>query len=112
MTDRTDDSTSTTAASNINSESLLAISVHYLATSFLEEVIAAGLDRTSSIYDIENSTSDNGDDALSSSLGVIRLKGVDVKCPIDGRKGAAYVHCIQGDHNVGIANFMLSYSWS
>jgi len=80
-----------------------AVSVYYLQTVFLKEVQEAGMDpSTARIHEIED---------LHGPPGVIRTKGLAKRCPIDGRKGAAYVHCIHGDDNVGIANFMLSYSW-
>jgi len=82
-----------------------AVSVHYLQSVFLQEVQAAGMDPTTTpIHDIEN---------LSGKPGLIRNKGAGVHCPMDGRLGAAYVHCLapqQSDH-VGVANYMLSYSW-
>ena len=83
-----------------------ASSVHYLRTtellSLLEEVTAAGFDRSASINDIED---------LKEDPGVLRRKGWDHVCPIDGQIGAAYVHCLKGEDHVGKANFMLSYSW-
>lgn len=81
-----------------------AVSVHYLSTTFLDEVIATpGLTRESTVYDIEN---------LDDKPGVIRRKGFNVICPRDGLKDAAYVDCITGDDNVSDqATHMLSYSW-
>eukprot|EP00978_Attheya_sp_CCMP212_P000863 scaffold1856_cov56-Attheya_sp.AAC.2 len=80
----------------------LGVSVHYLKT-FLEEVLLdPDLSRDSTIYDCEK---------LEGPPGVIRQKGEDVLCPIDGQLGAAYVHCLDGEDEVGDANFMLSYSW-
>ena len=32
-------------------------------------------------------------------------------CPIDGKRGVAYVHCINGNDHVGTATHMLSYAW-
>lgn len=43
--------------------------------------------------------------------GLIRRKGIDVRCPRDGKMGAAYVDCLKGKQHVGRANLMLSYSW-
>jgi hypothetical protein len=81
----------------------LGVSVHYLKTFLLEEVLLTpGLSRDSTIYDCEK---------LEGPPGVIRQKGEDVLCPIDGQLGAAYVHCLGGKDEVGDANFMLSYSW-
>jgi len=80
----------------------LAVSVHYLSTQFLKEVKAAGHSREAPIYKIEN---------LEGPPGVIRRKGLAQKCPVDGKVGAAYVHCVTGDDFVGKATHMLSYSW-
>ncbi len=55
-----------------------------------------------SIYQLEN---------LHQEPGLIRRKGMDVKCPRDGKLGAAYVDCLKGEDHVGQANVMLSYSW-
>ncbi|CAB9520079.1 Kinesin light chain (Partial), partial [Seminavis robusta] len=60
------------------------------------------LSRHSKIYEIEN---------LRGPPGVIRTKGANTVCPIDGRLGAAYVHTLQGEDHVGEATHMLSYSW-
>lgn len=81
-----------------------AVSVHYLSTTFLEEVRSHFLDENASLYEIENLS-------VSDSLGVIRKKGADVTCPVDGRRGCSYVHCLTGEDNVGDANYMLSYTW-
>lgn len=43
--------------------------------------------------------------------GVIRAEGLNVKCPRDGKMGAAYVDCLEGEDHVGEANIMLSYAW-
>jgi len=105
----------------------LGVSVHYLATQFLAEVLATpGLSRTSTFYEIED---------LSCDLpGVVRRKGLHMTCPIDGRKGASYVHCLffnnttagddankeepedtvcprNNDDCVGVATHMLSWTW-
>lgn len=91
----------------------LAPSVHHLETTLLDEIKSSGLDvDTATIYDLENLRD-------SVNFGVIRSKGTDIVCPIDGKLGAAYVHCIgKGDdssmvveEHVGTANFMLSYAW-
>jgi Tetratricopeptide repeat len=80
-----------------------APSVHYLQTTFLEEVLAAGYSKSSTINDIEN--------LRDSKPGVIRRKGLEVICLNDSQKGAAYVDCLAGEDNVGYATHMLSYSW-
>ncbi len=81
----------------------LAPSVHHLQTSFLEYVEDSGFGSDSKIYDIE--------DLRSTEPGLIRRKGLKTVCPIDGRVGASYVHCIEGDDHVGTATHMLSYAW-
>lgn len=82
----------------------LAPSVFHLETSLMEQIEKAGLDKkTAQIYDIE--------DLRKIEHGVIRNKGANVQCPIDGKTGAAYVHCITGEDNVGTATHMLSYAW-
>ncbi len=79
------------------------VSVHWLNGGFLKEVEDYGKDPTSSkIYEIENLRGENG---------LIRLKGQNTICPRDGRLGAAYVDCLEGEDNVGKANVMLSYGW-
>ncbi|CAB9511907.1 Kinesin light chain [Seminavis robusta] len=88
----------------------LGVSVYHLKHNFLEEEVFASkhiktgnpLSRSSKIYDIEN---------LRGPAGVIRKKGSNTICPLDGKMGAAYVHCLQGEDHVGEATHMLSYSW-
>ncbi|CAB9497065.1 Tetratricopeptide repeat family protein [Seminavis robusta] len=57
----------------------------------------------STFYDIE--------DLRNDEPGLIRRKGINITCPIDGRMGAAYVHCVQGEENVGRATPFLSWTW-
>ena len=83
--------------------SLLGVSVHYMQTQLLDEVLAAGHTRASKIGEIEN--------LQEATMGVFRRKGASFQCPLDGKKGAAYVHCLHDEDHVGIASFMLSYSW-
>jgi len=90
------------APRDINSNRL-GVSVEYLRTTFMAEVIAAGYNKHSKISEIE-------DLSKKEVLGVIRRKGKAQISPIDGRPGSAYVHCLGGE-DVGLANFMLSYSW-
>eukprot|EP00979_Chaetoceros_neogracilis_P016299 scaffold7625_cov249-Chaetoceros_neogracile.AAC.7 len=82
------------------------ISVHYLKTQFLREVKETeGLNETSKIYEIE--------DLRWAKHGVIRSKGATIVCPRDKRTvGAAYSDCLNGADNVGLATFMLSYTWN
>lgn len=82
----------------------LAPSVHHLQTSFRDLIEESGLDpSTATLYDIEN--------LRSETPGLIRTKGLNVTCPIDGDVGAAYVHCLEDEDHVGPASFMLSYCW-
>eukprot|EP00971_Amphidinium_carterae_P167239 3313854-Amphidinium_carterae.1 len=74
-----------------------AASSSFLSNGRMREVKARGMTRRAKVYEIEPS--------------VIRAKGEDVICPRDGRKGAAYVDCLRGERNVGLATFMLSYTW-
>lgn len=75
------------------------VSVHYLMNMFLDDVQEAGYSLDSTIYEIED---------LSGPPGLIRQKGLHVRCPNDGELGAAYVHCLeQVPHNVGPA----TYTW-
>ena len=82
---------------------LRGVSVHWLKTSLMFEVHEAGFDKSATIYTLENL---HGDD-----LGIIRKKGANVACPRDGRLGAAYVDCLDGEDNVGKSDMMLSYTW-
>ncbi|CAB9523312.1 Hydra magnipapillata [Seminavis robusta] len=103
---------STDAKNNSLSMDTLAVSVHHLEHIFLEEVYSFTtaatanqnpLSRDSKIYEIEG---------LRGPPGVIRTRGTNTICPVDGRLGASYVHCLQGDDHVGEATHMLSYSWN
>ena len=83
----------------------LGPSVHHLQTVFQDEMREAGLSENATVYDIEDLREDDP--------GLIRRKGLNVVCPIDGEMGSAYVHAIEamGDDHVGTATFMLSYTW-
>lgn len=61
---------------------LRGISVHYLATVFMDEVRAAGLDCSSSIRDVEAQ--------------VVLSRTAAARCRRDGRPGAAYVDLVGG----------------
>jgi tetratricopeptide (TPR) repeat protein len=82
------------------------VSVHYLKTQFLREVKETeGLNENSTIREIE--------DLKWAKHGVIRSKGASIVCPRDDTTvGAAYSDCLNGDDNVGLATFMLSYTWN
>jgi tetratricopeptide (TPR) repeat protein len=87
---------------------MLGVSVHHLEQVFLDKVCTATsnngepLSRLSNMYEIED---------LNGPPGVIRDEGSNAYCPIDGKIGAAYVHCLQGEDHVGAATQILSYSW-
>jgi len=105
LTTRCCDSTNVDKVSNGRDKfDFLAPSVYHLETCFLEEIKQSGLGEDATLYDIEN--------LRGKTPGIIRKKGMDVKCPIDGDIGAAYVHCIKGKDHVGTATHMLSYAWS
>jgi len=76
---------------------LRGLSLHYLSTQLLKELLQADLTPEAKIRDIEPV--------------VIRSKSATVTCPRDGRVGSAYVDAVHGDDNVGRATHMLSYTW-
>jgi len=80
------------------------ISVFCLRNEFMEEIQSSGLPEDSTVCQVE--------DLDSAQHGVIRKKGAGIVCPRDGKRGAAYVDCLQGAENVGPANVLLSYCWS
>ena len=86
----------------IHGTNVNGVSVHWLKEGFLKEVREAGLNENDPIYKIED---------LSDPIkyGVIRSKGKDLVCPHDGEVGAAYVVCVRGDNNFGMATEMPSY---
>jgi len=92
--------------SNKDDPDLQGISVHHLADDFMDEVRIKFPDSAedTKIYEIE-------DLSKLDENGIIREKGKDTTCPIDGRQGAAYVHTLQGDEHVGPSSIMLSYAW-
>ena len=80
----------------------LAPSVYHLQSTFLTQIKdEQGLSiDDATLYDIEDLR--NVD-----KPGLIRKKGLDVECPIDGNLGCAYVHTLKGDDHVGSATHML-----
>jgi len=97
------DSTSALDLSSGKSGNLLGISVSYLGSTFLAEVIVSGHTVHSRVDEIEDLDREIGH-------GVIRQKGAGRVCPADGKPGSSYVHCLHGK-DVGKATHMLSYSW-
>ncbi|CAB9510301.1 ANK [Seminavis robusta] len=82
----------------------LGVSVHHLENVFMAEVtMTPCLSKKSKFYEIED---------LRAGSGFVREKGADVICPVDGKRGAAYVHCLEGSDHVGCATHMLSWTWS
>ena len=59
---------------------LQGVSVEYLATTFIDEIEAAGFSKSTRVYEIEPS--------------VVRAKGAALVCPRDHREGTAYVDAI------------------
>jgi tetratricopeptide (TPR) repeat protein len=86
----------------------LAPSVYHLQNSFLKQIAdSPHLKYNATIYDIE-------DLGNTKKPGLIRKKGLETTCPIDGELGSAYVHAIdeeENDDHVGTATHMLSYTW-
>lgn len=87
---------------------LIGVSVHWLQNGLMEDVKAAGLDRSATIYEIE--------------ADVILKKGKDLLSPCDGKRGTSYVHALLTTNEkmmvkgkrvcpVGPSKFMLSYGW-
>ena len=79
-----------------------AVSVHHWSKQIIEQAEEKFLSREAKVYDLEEH--------------VIRPKGKDVICPRSVKekkikKGAAYVDCVHGADNVGLAVVMLSYTW-
>jgi len=84
-------------ALEITSCELTGVSCHHLTGDFLDWIRSKGQEVSSArVYDIEPA---------------IRERGRDVMCPKTGKLGSSYVHAVQGEDHVGVANFMLSYSW-
>eukprot|EP00555_Chaetoceros_dichaeta_P015442 CAMPEP_0198275746 /NCGR_PEP_ID=MMETSP1447-20131203/64940_1 /TAXON_ID=420782 /ORGANISM="Chaetoceros dichaeta, Strain CCMP1751" /LENGTH=509 /DNA_ID=CAMNT_0043970641 /DNA_START=48 /DNA_END=1577 /DNA_ORIENTATION=- len=84
----------------------LGVSVYCLRNTLLQDVQNAGLDKSATVYDIEDLRQKEKE-----KFGVIRRKGASAICPRDNEIGAAYVDCLEGVDNVGPANRMLSYVW-
>ncbi|CAB9497489.1 Kinesin light chain [Seminavis robusta] len=82
----------------------MGISVHWLQTGLLKEVSSEGFQSSANVYDIEPL--------------VIRGKGRDVTCPVDGNHGSSYIHALLASGKeeeiqaVGTPLYMLSYSWN
>jgi hypothetical protein len=83
----------------------LGVSVHHIVHDFLSDIQSTeGLSEKSKFYEIEN---------LREATGFIREKGAGLTCPVDGRTGTAYVHCLEGgEDHVGKATHMLSWTWT
>ena len=97
--------------SDTKNHNLLGISVHWLTTGLIDEIRELGFDeRTSTIHDLEDLEKEG--DKQQQPGGIARTKGVNIISPIDGKMGAAYVHCLTGKDKVGTANYILSYTWS
>lgn len=73
------------------------VSVACMNGALMNEVLEAGHERSSAVYEIEPE--------------VILTKGKDLTCPRDGRPGTAYVDALRGADNAGYATHMLSYTW-
>ena len=81
----------------------LGVSVYHLVHVFLPQIMETpDLSEKSLFYDIED---------LKKDAGYLRKKSIDAVCPVDGRMSSAYVHTLNGDDHVGLANHMLSWTW-
>lgn len=83
---------------------LLAVSVHYLSTTFQKEAEDAGFERDKCTL-------------LDLLKPVIQAKGLEERCPMDGKVGSSYVHSLMENSadafpndNLGMAQFCLSYT--
>ena len=103
---------------------LLGVSVDHFELVLYPQFRKAGHNRDSKMYIVENLK--NATHGFSS---VIRDKGKNVFCPMDGQRGASYVHALVYDTDstgtdgkqyvsnggepdvVGPASIMISYSW-
>ena len=97
---------------NSNTLDLMGVSVFHLKEYLLQElpmVVPCCLDENNNRSGSPLLTRDSTIYQLEGPF--IRRKGLDLTCPLDGRPGAAYVHCLQGDDHCGPATYMLSYSW-
>lgn len=105
--------TALTTPNNNNSKpmDIKGVSVYHLKHDFLEQLVCKvsynGVDgpllsRESKIYEIEN---------LQGPPGIVRRTSAKEICPVDGKEGASYVHCLRGEDHVADANYMLSYTW-
>jgi hypothetical protein len=81
------------------------VSINYLKNTFADEVksYSDSNNLSQTIYDLEDTRQEDN--------GFIRSKGENEICPRDGKVGAAFVDCLHGEDNVGVANVMLSYTW-
>ncbi len=91
---------------------LLGVSVYHLQFYFMKDVRRSGFTEKSKIYEIVDLKKLDEND-------IVREKGANVTCPMDGKKGASYIHSIvfgeeetekEEDH-YGKATVMLSYTW-
>jgi len=77
--------------------SCAGVSAKHLLELLPEKMKTKGFERTATIYEIEPK--------------VIRPLCAKVLCPRDNRMGSAYVDAFEAPDDVGISEFMLSYTW-
>ncbi len=106
-----------------NDKKPIGVSVHYLRTTFKNDVAEYVKQQKEAQTKkpffqklISKKTSIQTKDISDINIydiveGVIKAKGKNATCPRDGKQGAAFVDCLEGEDNVGAANIMLSYAW-
>ncbi len=101
---------------------LLGVSVDHFQNVLYPQILLAGHGHNSKMYSVENLNN-----AAHGASSVIRDKGKNAFCPLDGQRGSSYVHALLHDTEsnvsqkymsdsgkpdvVGKASIMISYSW-
>lgn len=80
------------------------VSLHWLQNGFMSELKSNGNDTKCMVQELDD---------LTKETGLIREKGQNIACPVDGNYGAAYVNCLVGEDNVGPTTVLLlhSHTW-
>ena len=83
-------------------------SVHHLSTTFIENAMEA----TKTAFELTDEDIDASEARIYHVVDAfVKPIGLEVICPRDGFRGAAYVDTLSGVDVVGVANSLLSYSW-
>ena len=80
------------------------VSLHWLKHGFMSELKSNGKDEKSTVKDLDD---------LKKDSGIIRQKGQNITCPVDGNYGTSYVDRLVGQDNVGPTTILLlhSHAW-